>query len=187
MVRGGASGSCRSYEIDWLFGRHKAPGNLDKAFRGRRWHPYRQPGMPGRAGQPCGHAAFDPGYRTGRLQNPQQPDQALSPIPGSLAVNVFGLALAPSFLRAICSIASFGIAKVVVNVCSPDTNKNANKLDGRDRTRTNGDEHGCTRKLLFSRVSEHGADGCGRFRTGLNSLVGAPGRNRTSTPCGTRF
>jgi hypothetical protein len=53
--------------------------------------------------------------------------------------------------------------------------------------RTNGDEHRCTRKGPFSKVSEHCADGCGRFRTGLNSLLGAPGRNRTSTPCGTRF
>src|SRR5207248_2768866 len=34
-----------------------------------------------------------------------------------------GLAHAPSFLRAICSIPSFGIAKVAVNVCSPDTNR----------------------------------------------------------------
>ena len=43
-----------------------------------------------------------------RMQDPQQPDQALSPITGALAVDVFGLALAPSFLRAICSIPSFG-------------------------------------------------------------------------------
>jgi len=41
-----------------------------------------------------------------------------------------GLAHAPSFLRVICSIPSFGIAKFAVNVCSPDTNKNANKTDG---------------------------------------------------------
>jgi hypothetical protein len=54
-----------------------------------------------------------------RMQDPQQPDQALSPIIGALAVDVFGLALAPSFLRAICSIPSFGIAKFAVNVCSP--------------------------------------------------------------------
>jgi hypothetical protein len=33
-----------------------------------------------------------------------------------------GLAHAPSFLRAICSIPSFGIAKVAANVCSPYTN-----------------------------------------------------------------
>jgi hypothetical protein len=65
-----------------------------------------------------------------RMQDPQQPDQALSPITGTLAVDVFGLALAPSFLRAICSIPSFGIAKFAVNVCSLDTNKNANKTDG---------------------------------------------------------
>jgi hypothetical protein len=65
-----------------------------------------------------------------RMQEPQQPDQALSPITGTLAVDVFGLALAPSFLRAICSIPSFGIAKFAVNVCSLDTNKNANKTDG---------------------------------------------------------
>lgn len=89
-----------------------------------------------------------------------------------------GLAHAPSFL-AICSIPSFGIAKVAVNVCSPDTNKNTSKWVGWDRMRTNGDEHRCTRSAHFSRVSEHCADGCRRFRTGLNSLVGAPWRNRT--------
>src|SRR5450432_2456258 len=49
---------------------------------------------------------------------------------GGAAVDVFGLALAPSFLRAICSIPSFGIAKFAVNVCSSDTNKNTNKTDG---------------------------------------------------------
>jgi hypothetical protein len=65
-----------------------------------------------------------------RMHDPQQPDQALSPITGALAVDVFGSALAPSFLRAICSIPSFGIAKFAVNVCSPDTNKNTNKTDG---------------------------------------------------------
>jgi hypothetical protein len=31
-----------------------------------------------------------------------------------------GLPHAPSFLRAICSIPSFGIAKVAANVCSPE-------------------------------------------------------------------
>ena len=40
------------------------------------------------------------------------------------------LALAPSFLRAICSIRSFGIAKFAATVWSPDTNKNANKMGG---------------------------------------------------------
>jgi hypothetical protein len=40
------------------------------------------------------------------------------------------LAPAPWFLRANCSIPPFGIAKFAVNVSSPDTNKNANKLDG---------------------------------------------------------
>ena len=39
--------------------------------------------------------------------------------------------------------------------------------------RTNGDERRCTRKGLFSGGSEHCADDCGRFGTGLNSLVGA--------------
>src|SRR5260370_18425209 len=68
--------------------------------------------------------------RKTRMQDPQQPDQALSPITGALAVDVFGLALAPSFLRAICSILSFRIAKFAVNIWSPDTNKNANKTDG---------------------------------------------------------
>ena len=65
------------------------------------------------------------------MQSPQQPDQALSLIIGAPAVDVFGLALAPLFLRAICSIPSFGIAKFAVNVCSLDTSKNANKTDGR--------------------------------------------------------
>jgi hypothetical protein len=45
-----------------------------------------------------------------------------------------------------------------------------NKSGGRDRMRTNGDEHRCTRKRLFSRGSEMSG---GRFGTGLNSLVGA--------------
>jgi hypothetical protein len=67
--------------------------------------------------------------RKTRMQDPQQPVQALSPITGALAVDVFGLALAPS-LRAICSIPSFGKAKFAVNIWSPDTNKNANKTDG---------------------------------------------------------
>jgi hypothetical protein len=43
---------------------------------------------------------------------------------------VFGLALAPWFLRAICSIPSFGIAEFAVNVCSSDTNENTNKTGG---------------------------------------------------------
>lgn len=30
-----------------------------------------------------------------RMQDPQQPDQALGPITGALAIDVFGLALAP--------------------------------------------------------------------------------------------
>jgi hypothetical protein len=47
-----------------------------------------------------------------RMQDPQQPDQALSPITGALAVEVFGLALAPSFLRGICLIPSFGNSEI---------------------------------------------------------------------------
>jgi hypothetical protein len=42
----------------------------------------------------------------------------------------FDVAHAPSFLRVICSIPSFGIAEFVVSVCSSDTNKNTNKADG---------------------------------------------------------
>jgi len=42
----------------------------------------------------------------------------------------FGVAPAPSLLRAICSIPSFGIAKFVAIVLISDANKNANKLDG---------------------------------------------------------
>jgi hypothetical protein len=38
----------------------------------------------------------------------QDPDQALSPLQETLAVDVFGLVLAPSFLRANYSIPSFG-------------------------------------------------------------------------------
>jgi hypothetical protein len=63
-----------------------------------------------------------------RMQDPQQPDQALSPVTGAQAVDVFGLALAPSFSRAICSIPSFGIVEFAV--CSSDTNRSANKTDG---------------------------------------------------------
>lgn len=48
-------------------------------------------------------------HRKIRMQDPQQPDQALSPITGTLAVDVFGLTLARHCsLRAICSIPSFG-------------------------------------------------------------------------------
>ncbi|MDE2468772.1 MAG: hypothetical protein KGL35_08520 [Bradyrhizobium sp.] len=65
-----------------------------------------------------------------RMQDLQQPDQALSPITAAAAVDVFGLALAPSFLRTICSIASFGIAEFAANVRCSDTNKNTNKTDG---------------------------------------------------------
>ena len=64
------------------------------------------------------------------MQDPQQPDQALSPITGALAVDVFGLALAPSFLRAICSIPSFGNSEIRRERLLPDTNKNTNKTDG---------------------------------------------------------
>ena len=37
------------------------------------------------------------------------------------------------------------------------------------------------RNAYFSRVSGHCADDCGRFRMGVNSLVGAPGRNEFLT------
>jgi len=59
-----------------------------------------------------------------------------------------GLPHAPSFLRASAQFPPFTIAKFAVNVCSPDT-KNISKSVGRDRMRTNGDEHRCTRKGLF--------------------------------------
>jgi hypothetical protein len=36
----------------------------------------------------------------------------------------------PSFLRANCSIPSFGIAEFAAIVQFPDANKNTNKLDG---------------------------------------------------------
>jgi len=52
---------------------------------------------------------------------------------GGVAVDVFELALAPSFLRAICSnslVRNIGISKFVANVWLRDTNKNANKTDG---------------------------------------------------------
>jgi hypothetical protein len=64
-----------------------------------------------------------------RMQDPQQPDQALSPITGALAVDVFGLALASSFLRAIRSIPSFGNSEIRRERLSPDTNKNTNKTN----------------------------------------------------------
>jgi hypothetical protein len=44
--------------------------------------------------------------------HPQQPDQAPSSTTGVLAVDVFGLALAPSSLRATCSIPSFGNSEI---------------------------------------------------------------------------
>lgn len=46
--------------------------------------------------------------RKSRMQDPQQPDQTLSPITGVVAVDVFGLTLVPLLLRAICSIPSLG-------------------------------------------------------------------------------
>jgi hypothetical protein len=46
------------------------------------------------------------------MQDPQQPDEALSLIIGAPAVDVFGLTLAPSFWRAICSIRSFGNSEI---------------------------------------------------------------------------
>jgi len=65
-----------------------------------------------------------------RMQDPQQPDQALSPITRAQAVGVFGLALAPSFLRAICPIPSFGNSEIRRERLLPDTNKNTNNADG---------------------------------------------------------
>ncbi|MBR0915470.1 hypothetical protein [Bradyrhizobium japonicum] len=50
---------------------------------------------------------------------------------GGAAVDVFALALTPSFLRAIRSMASFAIPKAADDVCSPDTSKNASKPDSR--------------------------------------------------------
>jgi hypothetical protein len=66
-------------------------------------------------------------HRKIRAQDPQQPDQVLSLITGALAVDVFGLVLAPSFLRAICSIPSFGNSEIRCERLLPDTNKNTNK------------------------------------------------------------
>lgn len=48
----------------------------------------------------------------------------------SPAVEVFGLASTPWFLRVICSIRSFEIAKFVLNVCPVDTSKNTSKMIG---------------------------------------------------------
>jgi hypothetical protein len=49
----------------------------------------------------------------------QDLDQALSPITGNSAVDVFGLVLAPSFLRANYSIPSFGNREFALNVLPP--------------------------------------------------------------------
>ena len=54
----------------------------------------------------------------------------VAPITGALAVAVFGLALAPWFLRAICSISLVRNSEFAVNACSSDTNENTNKTDG---------------------------------------------------------
>jgi len=73
----------------------------------------------------------------------------------------FGLALAPSFLRAIRSIPSFGITKFAVNICSPDTNKNTNKSDGWDRreqTVTNTDVRGRAHFQRFPSTARTDAD-----------------------------
>ena len=61
-----------------------------------------------------------------------------------------------------------------------DTNRNTNKSGGSERTRTNGDEHRCTRKSSFFKGLKRCADGYERSRTSTNNLVGAPGRNRTT-------
>jgi hypothetical protein len=51
---------------------------------------------------------------------------------GGAAVDVgsdlLGVGARPPFLRAICSIPSFGMAKVAVNVCSPDTSTIPTKI-----------------------------------------------------------
>jgi hypothetical protein len=68
--------------------------------------------------------------RKTRMQDPQQPAQVLSSITGALAVDVFGLALAPSFLRVILLNSLVRNSEIRREHLVPDTNKNANKTDG---------------------------------------------------------
>jgi hypothetical protein len=49
---------------------------------------------------------------------------------GGAAVDLFRLALAPSFLRAICSIPLFGNSEIRRERLLHDTNKNTNKTNG---------------------------------------------------------
>jgi hypothetical protein len=64
-----------------------------------------------------------------RMHDPQQPDQALSPITGALAVDVFGSALAP-FLAGHLLNSLVRNSEIRRERLFPDTNKNTNKTDG---------------------------------------------------------
>src|SRR3984893_14531653 len=83
-----------------------------------------------------------------------------------------GLAHAPSFLRAICSIPfvrnSESRRERLFSRYQQKIPTNRSAGIGGEQTVTNTDVRG---SAYFSRVSEHGADGCGRFGTDLNSLV----------------
>ena len=109
------------------------------------------------------------------------------------------VALDPFYLvqRGRRSFPRSGIAKFVVNVCSPDTNKNTNKTDGCSEY-TSADVLKNALKFRFAAAKFYVCFQCAakksRNRTNDVSYCycwlfqsGAPGRNRTSTPCGTRF
>lgn len=66
----------------------------------------------------------------GHVGNLEGTPRALVKFRSGAAVDVFGLSLATSFLRAIRPTLEFGIAEVAVNVCSSNTSKNTNKTDG---------------------------------------------------------
>ena len=94
----------------------------------------------------------------------------------------FGVAPAPSLLRAICSIPSFGIAKFAAIVLISRCQQKCQQI-GR-------------MELTFYQCFQRGSKISPKIWNRTNGLsycfywcfkLGAPGRNRTSTPCGTRF
>ena len=94
----------------------------------------------------------------------------------------FGVAPAPSLLRAICSIPSFGIAKLAAIVLISRCQQKCQQIRRME--------------LTFYQCFQGGSKIFPKIWNRTNGLsycfywyfqLGAPGRNRTSTPCGTRF
>jgi hypothetical protein len=94
----------------------------------------------------------------------------------------FGVAPAPSLLRAICSIPSFGIAKFAAIVLISRCQQKCQQIGRMELTFYQCFQRG---SKIFPKIwnQTNGLSYCFYWRFQL----GAPGRNRTSTPCGTRF